>query len=111
MARNSQPYSIADVLKSTFQKLHIDQPIKKYSVWNYWEDIVGRNIASKAQPTRVQDKTLIVGVISHTWMTELTLMKTFILKKMQDKIENCPIQNIRFELDKSMSLSTQKKKK
>ncbi len=82
--------------------------MKKYSVWNHWEEIVGRHIASKAQPVRVQEKTLIIGVISHTWMTELTHMKPLILKKMQEKIENCPIHNIRFELQKIMLPSSKK---
>ncbi len=109
MTRYSAPQSIAEVLKSTFKKLHLEQPLKQYSIWNYWEEIVGRHVASKAQPVRVQDKTLIVAVVSHTWMTELTHMKTMILKKIQEKIEKCPIQNIRFELDK-ISLPSSRKK-
>lgn len=99
MARNSSPQSIADILKNTLKKMQIDQPMKKYSIWNYWAEIVGPKIASKAQPLRVQDNTLVVGVISHAWMTELTHMKTMLLKKIQEKIEKCPIQNIRFEIN------------
>lgn len=107
MARNSAPQSIADVLKNTLKKMQIDQPMKKYSIWNYWEEIVGSHVASKAQPLRIQDKTLVVGVISHTWMTELTHMKTMILQKIQEKIEKCPIQNIRFELESAQRIKHQ----
>lgn len=107
MARNSAPQSIADVLKQTLQKMQIDQPMKKYSIWNYWEEIVGKQVACKAQPLRVQDKTLVVGVVSHAWMTELTHMKTVILRKIQEKIEKCPIQNIRFELEGRQGIKNQ----
>lgn len=108
MARNAPLRSIADILQSTFKSMHIDQPMKKYSVWEHWENIVGRNIASKAQPVRVQDKTLIVGVVSHTWMNELTHMKAMILKKMQEIIPNCPLNNLRFELHKITLPSSRK---
>ena len=108
MARNTPLRSLADILEGTLKSLHIDQPMKKYSVWEHWEEIVGRNIASKAQPIRVQDKTLIVGVISHTWMMELTHMKAMILKKMHEIVKNCPLQNIRFELHK-ITLPSSKK--
>lgn len=109
MHKKSAPQPIADVLKSAFKKWHLEQPLKKYSIWNYWEEIVGRQIAAKAQPLRVQEKTLVVGVVSHSWMTELTHMKTMLLKRIQEKIENCPITQIRFELDK-VSWSSEKKK-
>jgi len=100
MRRTAPLNSLADLLQKTLKSLQLEKPMKSYSVWNHWEDIVGRNIASKAQPVRVQDKTLVVAVISHTWMTELTHMKTMILKKMHEKVQDCPIQNLRFELQK-----------
>ena len=103
------PHSISDVLSKTLKKMNIEGPLKKYSIWNYWEEIVGKQVATKAQPIRVQEKTLVVAVVSHTWMTELTHMKTMILKKIKEKIEGCPINNIRFELDK-VSLPTSRKK-
>jgi predicted nucleic acid-binding Zn ribbon protein len=98
MSRTQFPHTIAKVLENTFKNLHIDQSIKKYSIWNHWEEIVGKNVAAKAQPVRIQSHTLVIAVTSHPWMTELTLMKSMILEKIRKKIENCPIQNIRFEL-------------
>ncbi len=109
MSRFSKPHSIADVLSKTLKKMDLEAPMKKYSIWNYWEEIVGRQVASKAQPLRVQEKTLVVGVISHTWMTELTHMKAMLLKKIREKIEDCPINQIRFELN-AVSLPSAKKK-
>jgi len=109
MFRSAKPQSIADVLSKTLKKMNLEAPLKKYSIWNYWEEIVGKQVATKAQPLRVQEKTLIVGVVSHTWMTELTHMKTMLLKRIQEKIEGCPIHNIRFELEKIALPSSRKK--
>ncbi|MFO1520049.1 MAG: DUF721 domain-containing protein [bacterium] len=101
MKRNKPPEPISSILKSTLKGLNLEHPLKKYSVWNHWEEIVGRGVAQKAQPAHVLGDTLVVEVSSHPWMTELTLMKNMILEKIQQKIEGCPLKNIRFELSKN----------
>jgi predicted nucleic acid-binding Zn ribbon protein len=98
MPYRKKPEPIAKILEGTLKSLHLDEHIKKYSIWNHWEEIVGKNIAKKASPSFLQDETLVVKVISHPWMTELSLMKNIILEKIRKKIEGCRIQNIRFEL-------------
>ncbi len=98
MKRSRPPELISSVLQKTLKHLNLENPFKKYSVWNHWEEIVGRKIAQKAEPTRVMGDTLVVSVTSHPWMTELTLMKPMILEKMKKQIQGCPIRNIRFEV-------------
>ena len=101
MKPSKTPESIASILKKTLKNLNLEQPLKKYSVWNHWEEIVGKKVAQKAEPSHLLGDTLVVKVASHPWMTELTLMKSIILEKIQKKIEGCPIRNIRFELAQS----------
>lgn len=98
MSRLTPPKSIQEILEQTLKNLELDLPAKKYSVLNFWDEIVGEKIAQKAKPSRFWGDTLVVSVTSHPWMTELTHMKSFILKKMHEKVENCPFRNIRFEL-------------
>ena len=100
-SRFNSPKPIREILEQTLKNLHIEQPAKKYSVLNFWEEIVGAKIAQKAEPTRFLGDTLVVSVVSHPWMTELSLMKPFILQKINEKIKDSPFKNIRFELASS----------
>ncbi len=95
---NKKPQSIEDILNSTLKGLGLAQKIKKYSLWNEWPQIVGPKIAEKTTPVRVQGNTLVIGVESHAWMNELTLMKAMLLQKIHQHLKDCPIQNLRFEL-------------
>ena len=98
MSRFDSPKPIQEILEQTLKSLQIEQPAKKYSVLSFWEEIVGAKIAQKAEPTRFSGDTLVVSVVSHPWMTELALMKPFILQKINEKIKDSPFKNIRFEL-------------
>jgi len=98
MAKSDPPKPIQEILDQLLKHLQIDLPAKQYSILNFWNEIVGEKIAQKAQPSRFWGDTLVVSVTSHPWMTELTLMKPRILKKMHEKIKDCPFKIIRFEL-------------
>ena len=92
--------SISDVLKLSLKNWNLESKLKKYSLFDSWEEIVGKSIASKAQPARIMGHILVIEVISHPWMTELTHMKPVLLEKIRNKIKDCPIKNLRFELKK-----------
>ncbi len=105
MSRSKIPESISTILSSTLKHLQLEKPIQKYSVMNNWEDIVGEKIAEKTKPSHFSGDTLVVGVDSHAWMTELNFMKPAILEKIRQKSQGHPIKNLRFELSKIQSLA------
>jgi predicted nucleic acid-binding Zn ribbon protein len=99
MARlTSKPELVSSVLKKALESLNLETQFRKYSVWEYWNDIVGKRVAEKAEPSHMMGDTLVVKVTSHPWMNELSLMKPILLEKIRKRIEGCPIKNIRFEL-------------
>jgi len=93
-----KPELVSSILKETLRSLNLETGLKKYSVWEHWEEIVGSGVVGKAEPSHLLGDTLVVKVISHPWMTELSLMKPYLLENIRKKIEGCPIKNIRFEL-------------
>lgn len=99
----SSPTPVEQILKNLLQELNVEQALQRYSVFELWGKIVGEKIAQKSVPLRLQGNFLIVGVSSHSWMTELTLLKQEILHKIHQEIANCPIQNLKFELRSSRS--------
>ena len=95
---SQKPQLVSSILKETLKSLDLETGLKRYSVWEHWNEIVGSAVIGKAEPSHLLGDTLVVKVISHPWMTELTLMKPYLLENIRKKIEGCPIKNIRFEL-------------
>ncbi len=98
MKRNQKPEGIASLLGKTLKSLNLESHIKRHSVWNHWDKIVGKTIAEKTWPARLIEDTLVVKVMGASWMNELSFMKRQILDKIQREIPDCPIKHLRLEL-------------
>lgn len=47
-----------------------------------WENLVGPGIAAVTVPVRISEGTLFVQVKTSAWMTELTLMKSELIRRL-----------------------------
>lgn len=64
-----------------------------------WAALVGPQIARVTTPRQITDDgTLFVGVQTHGWMTELSLMEVQLLAKINAREGREPIRRIRWEL-------------
>ena len=97
MSFSKKPELAKEILLQTLKDLNLEQSLQKYSIWNHWEELVGQALAQKIKPLRIQKDTLIIGVATPSWMTELLFMKTLLLEKIQSKIPDPLIQKLRFE--------------
>ena len=69
------------------------------SVLLEWPSLVGSQIAGVTAPRMVtEDGVLFVGVKTHAWMSELTLMERTLLAKINARDGRAPITRIRWEL-------------
>lgn len=50
-----------------------------------WWEIVGKEIAEKTSPIRISDKTLLIRTTSPGWSHQLSLMKTSIVEKLNER--------------------------
>lgn len=62
-----------------------------------WADIVG-DAAAISRPRRLQQGTLVVGVASPAWMTELTFAKRAWLQQLRARYPDVDIRDIAFLL-------------
>ena len=64
-----------------------------------WPMAVGARIAAVTEPRRLlEDGTLVVGVRTHAWMTELSLMEPQLLARLASAAVTHPVRRLRWEL-------------
>ncbi len=93
--------SLKEALENYFKEKKWDKKLKGYQVINYWEEVVGEEIAQHSQPTKIQDQTLFLRVKSNVWANELNLRKGELIQKFNLKAGEEMISDIRFKVQPS----------
>lgn len=87
--------ALADVLKST----GLAEDVARAGVLSAWAAAVGSQIAGVTEPRMMtEDGTLVVGVKTHGWMSELSMMERQLIAKLVAAGLHTPVKRIRWEL-------------
>ncbi len=78
-----------------------EKKMRQYQLWSQWSVVVGEAIAAKAQPLRMQDTTLLIGVTSSAWVQELSMMKPRLLAKIHTVLDPALCTDLRFIVETS----------
>ncbi len=101
MKKKSKLEGISTILSKYFAKNpDAQKKLQQYRIFAIWEDVVGERIAKHAQPLRVMDLTLVVGVDHPVWMQELQMLKPELLRKIHTHVTPKLIRDIRLEIGK-----------
>jgi len=95
-----KPQPIHSILEKTLRALEIDVPLKSYSIWGAWKEIVGESVALQTQPRSIRNRILFIDVSHPTWMQQLQFLKPTLLEKINNFLGEPHIQDIRFRLGK-----------
>ena len=68
----------------------------EYEAFREWNTVVGDLVAQNSVPQKVEKGVLYVSVKNSTWRQELSMQKTQILKKFEDRFGPGIITDIRF---------------
>ena len=94
-----RPRPIADALAEVLKSRGLDADVARAAVLEAWPRLVGPQIAGVTQPRLVTDDgTLVVGVRSHGWMSELSMMERALVEKLNTEATHAPVRRIRWEL-------------
>ncbi len=97
--RKGKPEPVADAVASFLKSKGLDARVGRASVLIEWAALVGPQIARVTTPRQItEDGTLFVGVQTHGWMTELSLMEVQLLATLNAREGREPIRRIRWEL-------------
>lgn len=90
--------SISSIIKKIASEKNWAERFKAYSVWDYWDEVVGSAVARQAQPQGFKQGCLWVGVSDPMWMHHLQMSKEIIRDNLNSKLGSAIIKNIRFTL-------------
>jgi predicted nucleic acid-binding Zn ribbon protein len=95
----NRPRAIAEALADLLRATGLDADVARAAILEQWAAVVGAQIASVTQPRMMtEDGTLVVGVRTHGWMTELSMMERQLLAKLNATQPAVPVRKIRLEL-------------
>ncbi len=80
--RPGNPQLVGELLPTYLRKKGLAAKVEAASVVPEWENLVGPGIASVTVPVRISEGTLFVQVRTSAWMTELTLMKADLMRRL-----------------------------
>lgn len=93
------PRPIAEMLAQLLAERGLDEDVARAQVLEAWPRAVGAQIAGVTQARLMtEDGTLVVGVKTHGWMQELSLMERALLAKVNAVAGPHPVKKIRWEL-------------
>ena len=95
-----KPQPIHSILEKALKDLEIDLPIRSYSIWKAWKEIVGEAVAGQTQPRAIRNRILFIDVSHSTWIQQLQFLKPTLLEKINAFLGETHIQDIRFKLGK-----------
>lgn len=74
------------LLSQFLQQSGLAVKLHAYEALLVWDEVVGRQIAVHAQPTKIRDGILEVRVDQAAWMQQLQLMKPKILIRLNERL-------------------------
>ena len=96
--RGTGPVRLGDVLGSVLEKHGLGDQIKHMAALDLWPEVVGEHIAAATEARSVSEATLIVEVRSSGWLMELNMMKGDLLRRVNERLPDAPLQRLVFVL-------------
>ncbi len=85
---------VTGLLRKVLGEQGLAERLSRYQAWLIWDQVVGEQIAQRARPLRIREKTLEVRVDHPVWMQQLQMLKPQILKKIRAQLPDCDIEDI-----------------
>lgn len=96
--KSKPPEQVNAVLERVLSALNLGLKVKQYRIWDVWNSVAGEAIARQAQPQQIRSMVLWVNVSSSTWMQQLEFMKRQIVERINERIGEKVISDIRFRI-------------
>ena len=88
--------SINTIINGFLKNSGLSSGVNQQKAIDVWNDVVGKSIAENTEVLSVEHGVLFIRVSSSSWSQELQLKKKEILLKVNNKIGNKAITDLRF---------------
>ena len=87
---------ISKTLKESLKKAGLYEGVKSIKAVKIWPLVVGKKIADKTEATSINNGILFVKVFNSTWRQELQLQQEKIIDKINRKVKENIVREIKF---------------
>lgn len=91
-----EPVLIKEVLKQTIKRLGIDKGLSENKAVACWKEVVGRDISTKSEATKIIKGVLYVKTESPVWSQQLSFMAEELVAKINNHLGGDVVKKIRF---------------
>ncbi|MDH5598344.1 MAG: DUF721 domain-containing protein [Cyclobacteriaceae bacterium] len=94
--RNKQPEGVGNAIDRLLESYQLKEKYAEIDLVDSWEEIVGKQVASKTKTIYLKDGKLFIEIISAPLKNELNYKKALIVEMVRKKFPNLAIQTVIF---------------
>ncbi len=94
-ANRDEPESIGSILETLSVSRDWKRGLAEGNIFTNWRQIVGDEIANRAEPITIFEGQLTIRAESTAWATQLRLLERELLKNIQSKSEGALIESLK----------------
>jgi len=84
--RRSNVQNINDIVNQLLKELNIDHKLKEVRLINSWNEVLGNSVARATDKIFIKNRVLFVYLKSPVVRNELLMMKSMIIKSLNEKV-------------------------
>jgi len=108
MKKKNEIFSVDEVLSSVLKQSGFEDKSEYLKIYKIWPAVVGEKIAENTCLESAKRGTLFVNVSNPAWMQELHFLKGMIIEKLEKKLGEGTIRDIRFKTGQIPSSGSKK---
>ena len=98
MRGKGKPVKLGDMLAGVLEERGLKDQVRRMEVLELWPELVGDHVARVTRARGVSEATLFVEVRTSAWLMELNMMKGEFLQRVNERLQDTPIERIVFVL-------------
>ncbi len=87
---------ISDIIRDILKNRGWEAKVREQGVLSVWDEVVGERIAKNSLPKKINRGSLVVITRNPTWTQQLTMMKEKIIDRLNEKLNDDIVKEIRF---------------
>ena len=91
--------SISNIIEKYIADKKLGPRLVSSKIFNYWEEIVGAEIAKNTKPTKLKAKILYISTVNPIWAGELNLMSQDIIRRINGYLKEDAVSSLRIKSD------------
>ncbi|MCL4385018.1 MAG: DUF721 domain-containing protein [Actinobacteria bacterium] len=88
---------LSNIIENYINEKKLKSKLNSSKIFNYWEEIVGKEIAKNSKPEKLKNKVLYISTVNPIWASELNLMSQNIINKINDYLKDDTVGALRIK--------------